>query len=516
VSLLLPFLLAGCAIAPYPEYWPEEASQPTISSISPQSVEGMAGGQTLSITGTRLSGTRTVVIGDRNAEVLETTASEVRVLVPPNTAGGGAVDLVLATDGGMARSVEGFTYGSVGSGWWQDEAASLALVRMDCPIEAWAVSAGDWYPMYWCGVEMGYGWGNGVIGTEAQPGFAGDLSDLHPLSALPPGGASAYWGPGEARPLALPGRYGSNTAGDSISVLAQRDFADDLAFVEERMELLADYYSWYDDVVSTEPVAALFDSESCWLADASVLEGDGQTLGLDEAVEGAVGLWLGYSVVEDYEGTDYVYDGYTSTAAGSPTSDGMESTHTGMTLDFYSYSGQFFASGIGEFVGVADLPFSRSYSIAADFGDETLLGEVGGTRELVLESPDLLSGLSQINQNQRYTISWEDLGQDPDPAVVVAELRVYDLDVDSPNGWYELARLVRSAAPETGEIIFTVSDLGELPLATNALDASDELKGLWGELTVSLHQLRKVPLDEGAMVVDFVHAIQSPIDIVRE
>ena len=105
------------------------------------------------------------------------------------------------------------------------------------------------------------------------------------------------------------------------------------------MGLMADNYSWFDDVVSMEAAAVLFDEESCWLADAAVLGGEGAELLLDGAPSGASGLWLGYSVVEEFEGTPYVYDGYTSTAAGEASGDTMVSQSTGMHLEFSEFSG---------------------------------------------------------------------------------------------------------------------------------------------------------------------------------
>ena len=69
------------------------------------------------------------MIGDRNAEIISTDGSFIEVVVPANTAGGGAVDVVLATEDGMTRLVEGFTYNSLGSDWWRNENASVVASR---------------------------------------------------------------------------------------------------------------------------------------------------------------------------------------------------------------------------------------------------------------------------------------------------------------------------------------------------------------------------------------------------
>ena len=53
-----------------------------------------------------------------------------------------------------------------------------------------------------------------------------------------------------------------------------------------------------------------------------------------------------------------------------------------------------------------------------------------------------------------------------------------------------------------------------LPAINCQLDDNDDLLGLWGELNVTAHQLRKVPWQNGHMVIDFAHAVSTPIDII--
>ena len=58
-----------------------------------------------------------------------------------------------------------------------------------------------------------------------------------------------------------------------------------------------------------------------------------------------------------------------------------------------------------------------------------------------------------------------------------------DFDVNSPSGWYEVARLVKSVSPSEGEFSFRIIDLFQLPLAPNEVEADYDFLGLWGELT---------------------------------
>lgn len=510
-------LLSLACSSPFTDYWPDESKHPSITIIEPTSISGMLGGQTITIQGTQLSSTKTVVIGDRNAEIISATASSVEVLVPANTAGGGSVDVVLATAGGMARAIEGLTYSSLANDWWANENASVIAGRLDCPVEAWALADGEeWTSLLWCGFEMGYGWGNAVVGKEPQAGFAGDMSGFHPLSALPPAGEAFYWGIDEQRPLELPSRYSPFLVGDSVTLHAPRNFVDDLAFIDQRMEQLELYYNWWDDVVSLYRTVAFYDDDSCWLGEANLDSSTATTLIVDAGASGATGLLLGYGIEEDYDGEPYYSEGFTSSAAISIDGTAVESEYTGLNISYDDYSGQFFADGVNELVGVADLPFSTSLRLRRSFTGQTAeLGSVESMAELDVTEPDILSGLSQVNRDFSFDIQWIPIAESSDPAVVVAEIRIYDFSVQNPNGWHEVARLVRSASPEDGKISFSIEDLQQLPVAENRVDDEYDLIGLWGELTVSHHQLRKVANGDGEMVIDFVHAIQSPIDVVN-
>lgn len=79
---------------------------PTITNISP-SGGPTAGGQSVTITGTNLSGA-SVTIGGNAATVTGTTATTVTFTTPAQPAG--AVDVTVTTAGGSATAVGGYTY----------------------------------------------------------------------------------------------------------------------------------------------------------------------------------------------------------------------------------------------------------------------------------------------------------------------------------------------------------------------------------------------------------------------
>ncbi|MBW2255479.1 MAG: IPT/TIG domain-containing protein [Deltaproteobacteria bacterium] len=99
-ATLLLALLAGCGTAPYPDYWEDEGPAPTVTGVAPDSVDNVFGGQEIVLSGSGLASTTTVVIGSRNATILETTATSVTVEVPPHVPGGGVVEVAVVTEDG--------------------------------------------------------------------------------------------------------------------------------------------------------------------------------------------------------------------------------------------------------------------------------------------------------------------------------------------------------------------------------------------------------------------------------
>ncbi|MFT4279352.1 MAG: IPT/TIG domain-containing protein [Rhodopseudomonas sp.] len=80
---------------------------PTIGTISPSSGP-TAGGTSVTITGTNLSGVTSVTVGGAAATLGTNTATSIAITTPSGTAG--ARDVVVTTAGGSATSVGGFTY----------------------------------------------------------------------------------------------------------------------------------------------------------------------------------------------------------------------------------------------------------------------------------------------------------------------------------------------------------------------------------------------------------------------
>ncbi|PZA12230.1 transporter [Rhodopseudomonas palustris] len=83
------------------------AGPPTIGTISPSS-GSTAGGTSVTITGTNLSGVTSVTIGGASATLGTNTSTSIAVTTPSGTAG--ARDVVVTTAGGSVTSTGGFTY----------------------------------------------------------------------------------------------------------------------------------------------------------------------------------------------------------------------------------------------------------------------------------------------------------------------------------------------------------------------------------------------------------------------
>ncbi len=139
-----------------------------------------------------------------------------------------------------------------------------------------------------------------------------------------------------------------------------------------------------------------------------------------------------------------------------------------------------------------------------------------GPAALNVIEPDILSGLSQIIQTDAFEITWSPLPDSDTPQKLIVELRVYDYETDTQNGSLELARLVTSANPTTGKLVIPAEQLQRLPSAPNTIDDDYNFLGAWGELNLILHQFRKVPYEDGELVIDFATVWSTPIDILPE
>ena len=79
---------------------------------------------------------------------------------------------------------------------------------------------------------------------------------------------------------------------------------------------------------------------------------------------------------------------------------------------------------------------------------------------------------------------------------------------------HELRAALRSGVEHESTATVDLQWLAELPPTQNMWNEGDELVGLWGDMTIARHQLRKVDLPQGDMVIDFVHAINGPVTLV--
>ena len=114
-------------------YW--TGTGPIIEGHNPLGVDSLLGGETLVISGQALSGTQTVIIGGRNAEILSVADQSVEVIVPKGSPGGGLVDVSVVTDNGQSTMEACFEYASPGSELWTHERTSASLYTIRCPIE---------------------------------------------------------------------------------------------------------------------------------------------------------------------------------------------------------------------------------------------------------------------------------------------------------------------------------------------------------------------------------------------
>ena len=170
-TFLLLFLVA-CAEDELPMYW--SGSGPVIEGHYPLGVDSLLGGETLTISGQDLTGTQTVIVGGRNAEILSVSDQAVEVIVPKGSPGGGLVDVSVVTDQGQSTMEACFEYASPGSALWSEERTSAALYNIRCPIELQTQTPSNGFrSLWWCG----------FAGVGPMPMDSGEPSVLSPVSA---------------------------------------------------------------------------------------------------------------------------------------------------------------------------------------------------------------------------------------------------------------------------------------------------------------------------------------------
>jgi hypothetical protein len=89
------------------------------------------------------------------------------------------------------------------------------------------------------------------------------------------------------------------------------------------------------------------------------------------------------------------------------------------------------------------------------------------------------------------------------------------MDTPHPNATTQVARLVARGDDSAGRLTIAQADMEKLPSAPNMWDDLDEARGYWGDMSITRHQLRKVRMDDGDMVVDFIHTINGPVFLSR-
>ncbi|MFH1465595.1 MAG: IPT/TIG domain-containing protein [Pseudomonadota bacterium] len=538
---LLPLFLAACAPDPYPDYW-EAGAGPSLAGIDPPSVTSLAAGQPARILGSGLAEASTVVVGTRNATLVEVADDHVDVLLPEGAPGGGPVDLAVVTPDGMASLEGAFTWDIRGWEFWAAESASVTLYKIDCPVEVWtqANPKADWDYTYWCGVEQGYASAYAFDGTGRQPGFSGDQADVVELSTLPEPGGVRVWGPGDRRPTAVPYLYGVHAEDETLSITTPRDFARDLAEITRREDWLRDYYYWYAEYPEAftwhGPVAGVYGPDACWEQDLSIADASGDWLDLGGEAGDLSGALLGFWVTEDYGGGDiYESVGYTGSVTGISEGGGLRGDPSGAELVYDGYSGWFFPAGVAGTLGPSDLPEDAPWDVwLTRLGEDHPLGGFAPLRDLASvrlheegsglgEALDLLTGDVAVLRGGDLTVTWEaGDGGDGDTSLdfVMVEIRVYDASLEDPYWLTEVARLVAHGDDASGQVVIPAEELQKLPVAVCSFTRDGDLTGLWAELSVARHQLRKLSLEEagvgeGDLVADFIHVVNAPV-MVRD
>jgi hypothetical protein len=506
--------LLACAVAPYPDYFPDGQLYPQITGTTPEVIGSRLAGAEIIIEGKHLAGARTVVVGGRNADIVSVDDRAIAVRLPALPAGSSSLAISVATGEGVG-TLEGALQVDIGHGRWSDaEQASVALVQLDCPVTVWGkFVGGSWYPYEWCGPSGGWASAEGFIGSAEQPGLAGELSGVATLAQLPAMGDVVVFGPGDARPPGAPLVHGSHTGRERIHVQTERDFARDLDLVQSREALFFETYAWVGDVIeSVGPTAVLYDDESCWISDIAVVDGEADALLLAEDAGGATGLQLGFQVLEDYYGEVWTVDGTSTTTSLLDTEHELVfGAPSGAALAFDEWSGWFFAEGVGGELGIGELPSQAEYQVSrtdAD-GEKVEQGWVDSGESIELISPDLMSGDVGIKRHQDLLISWTPAEYTEEPDFLLIELVVFDTSVDDPTWQTEVARLVARGDDAVGALTLPADILADLPAAPNNWRPDGSQTGYWAELTIARHRLRQV--DKGRTVIDLVHGVNGPV-----
>ncbi|MEC7948647.1 MAG: IPT/TIG domain-containing protein [Myxococcota bacterium] len=509
------FLLPGCDRNPYARYWPDGGQGPVLSSVSPRSTDSLLPGGRLTLKGTRLGATQTVIIGGRNAVVRSATQTEVVVDMPAGPAGGGIVDVVLVTDEGFDRLEDAFAWRPPGAEAWAAEMASATFRRLDHAPDFWCsevVRVGgvdEWV----CGIDLTLVDGRGFIGPTGQPGLAAELAGPGRLADLPAAGEWVLLGPDDGA-AAAPQVYGVHTSREAIGLTTPRDLDRDVRVLDELAADADALYPWSDAITGYEgPVADLYDDAGCYLGTADVMAASGTTLQVSGETRGAAGVALHTVGIEAYE--TEVYDNYIlgATARVSRRGDGsLEAAESGILLGYDDWSGAYLpVNPVGQ-GGRADLPAGVPYDLwFRDRNGRVDLGSVSPVGLLTALSPDPREGLV-LARDAPAEMVWSIDGDTT--GIVVVEITVYAPEIDTHEGWFVARRLLMWADASDGTLTLPPAALEGLPMAAGDTDDNGDPVGYHAYLSLTRHGLFTAGLPAGGdLVIDVVHSVEGPIDL---
>ena len=122
----------------------------------------------------------------------------------------------------------------------------------------------DYFPIFWCGLEMGYSYASGIFGTSPQSGFAGELSGLTPLSSLSKTRRKLNTTTNNFHNNLLFGTMPFRL--EMLSLYLQIEILEDADNIQERMTLFESNYYWSEYLTDVYPTIAIFDEEECYVS----------------------------------------------------------------------------------------------------------------------------------------------------------------------------------------------------------------------------------------------------------
>ena len=505
-------VLAGCLQRPYPPYFTGDV-RPAIDGVVYPPHTGFVGGTEATIEGSNLGTTQTVVVGGRNAVILEASDDTVRIVLPAHSPTSEPHDIALVTDDGIARLADAVLYESALGDFVHYERTSVALGTLSCPIDTWGLLDGEFDSITYCGGELGYADAIAFAGASTQPGYATELLGFGAITTAPPINQIAFWGPGDRRPPESPVAGGPQAAGDAIVFTRNRNFTRDFEVVQAALDRIYETYTFAYAIEDTSLVVALENAdESLGTYDVFDVTDDAVVL-VEAAPAGATHARFGYRFTEVYEDGDYETEAFFGVAAVQLDGDTLSAGPSEIALVYDEFTGFWFPEGE---VGAVDVSRGQ-YAVSTErLGVRTPRGEIRGAPQVTGLFPDILTGDAYLFTDRPASFYWDPLEDEADPAIMVLELKVFDQDLDDPNGSTELYRITATAPDWFGYVAIPPDILGRLPARVeNHLDENYDFTGLWGEATLTRHVVRRIPDRDGDLVVDVVHSTQAFLAFVR-